>query len=128
MSPLALVALALGAGVLLGRPATPTNGREARSAGPVVLGALRSYRLTFDAPYDLEGEEDGESVALDRQTDVRLELLKLSAYDIAFDGRQLRFTVTPREPRTVTVGAPLSSSATGSALVLRAVDPVPNPT
>lgn len=117
MNALLLVALGVGAAVL-----------SRRRPIPVALEPAKSYRLEYSAPYALgyDGQTNG-SVIEDRQMDVRYELLPLSAYDIEFEGRSVSFTITPLMQRTLVIGAPLSSSATGAALVLESVTEVPNP-
>lgn len=116
MNAFALALAALGGAVLFGARPRPRP-------GPVALAAGRSYRVVLEAPYALSGEPE----SVDRQTDVRVELLPLSAYDIEFSGREVSFTMTPLGPRTVMTGVPVSSSAAGSALIVQSVTEVDAP-
>ena len=119
-----LLLLGLGAGALLARRPSTDQNATGRSFD---LAIAKPTRLTFASLVRLS-EVDAfgrESPATEqRQLDVRLELIPLSAYDITFAPDAVAFTVTPLGPRTVTLGAPLSQSATGSALKLRSVQPL----
>jgi hypothetical protein len=94
----------------------------------IELEAGHHYRLEYLAPYELSTDPE-TATTLERQSDLNLELAPLGAYAIRYVGRKLIFALSPvDEPRTVTVGAPLSSSpAAGSSVVLRKVTELGEP-
>lgn len=112
MNHLALLMAALAGGVLLA-------GRKPAPSGTVLLEPGKHYRLTFDAPFSVAGDST--------RTDIRFELLPLSAYDVSFvdgaDGQGVvEFTVMRAAPVAVTLGSPLNDDgALGKMLVLRSV-------
>lgn len=106
-----LFATVATAAVLLGRKASPS--------GVMQLEPGKHYRLTFDAPFSVAGDST--------KTDIRFELLPLSAYDVSFaddqEGRGIvEFTVMRATPVVLTLGSPLNDDgALGKMLTLRSV-------
>jgi hypothetical protein len=70
--------------------------------GTATLVPGSSYRLTYRADGSLEGP--------DAQADVRFELISHSAFDIAFDGSNVSFTIRAPEPRSLPIGSSLEAS------------------
>lgn len=116
MNPLVLagaVALGVVASMTLRKPTAPRF---------VTLEAGRSYRLTFEGAVDFSN--------VDNQTDTRVELIALGAFDVAFAGQggygEVSFSVLRVMATSVTLGSPLSTGPMGSKLFLKDVQgPLP---
>lgn len=91
------------------------RGSQAVVSGTVTLEARVPYRLTLDAAEPVTAFPMNATM-VDRQTEIRTELLKFSAYDVAFGlipngsgGSRyvVSFKMTPLHPLPLIIGAEL---------------------
>lgn len=101
------------------------------TSGTVTLLARVPYRLTLDASEPVTAHPMNATM-VDRQSEIRTELLKFNAYDVAFallpdDHDSSRYVVsfkmTPLYPIPLIIGAPLDSGTKwGPKLTLSKVE------
>jgi len=83
-------------GVLPSDPSAVTRGTATLVPGD-------TYRLTYRGDFNLEASPSA-------QADVRFELISHSAFDIAFDGSDVSFTIRAPEPRSLPIGSSLEAT------------------